>query len=74
MDLVVRDPEGNVIDPDSTGAIQLYRRVSGHLPSQGLSKNLGVQCFWNELYFFLVFFCITIHIMLHYYSTLLTAP
>lgn len=26
LDLVVRDPEGNVIDPDSTGAIQLYRR------------------------------------------------
>ena len=56
LDLVVRDPEGNVIDPDSTGAIQLYRRVSGHLPSQGLSKNLGVQCFWNEFYFFLVIF------------------
>lgn len=56
LDLVVRDPEGNVIDPDSTGAIQLYRRVSEHLPSQGLGKNLGVQCFWNELYFFLVIF------------------
>ena len=27
LDLVVRDPEGNIINPDSTGAIQLYRRV-----------------------------------------------
>ncbi|KAJ7356302.1 Dedicator of cytokinesis protein 2 [Desmophyllum pertusum] len=26
LDLVVRDPEGNIINPDSTGAIQLYRR------------------------------------------------
>lgn len=27
LDLVVRDPEANIIDPDSTGVIELYRRV-----------------------------------------------
>ncbi|XP_073238831.1 dedicator of cytokinesis protein 1-like [Porites lutea] len=26
LDLVVRDPEANIIDPDSTGVIELYRR------------------------------------------------
>lgn len=26
LDLVVRDPESNIIDPDSTGVIELYRR------------------------------------------------
>ena len=27
LDLVVRDPEASIIDPDSTGVIELYRRV-----------------------------------------------
>ena len=36
---MVRDPEGNIIDPDSTGAIQLYRRVS--LLASYSAKNLS---------------------------------
>jgi hypothetical protein len=27
LDLVVRDDDGNIIDADSTGVIELYRRV-----------------------------------------------
>lgn len=36
LDLVVRDPEGNIINPDSTGAIQLYRR---HVSTSNRIKN-----------------------------------
>ncbi|EDO28652.1 predicted protein, partial [Nematostella vectensis] len=33
LDLVVRNDDGNILDPDSTGVIELYRRVSvGHKP------------------------------------------
>nr|XP_058959333.1 dedicator of cytokinesis protein 1-like [Pocillopora verrucosa] len=42
LDLVVRDPEGNIIDPDSTGAIQLYRRhisTSNRLKSSSIAES-----------------------------------
>ena len=31
LDLVVRDADGNILDPDETGVIELFRRVSAHL-------------------------------------------
>ncbi|XP_031549558.1 dedicator of cytokinesis protein 1-like [Actinia tenebrosa] len=40
LDLVVRDDDGNVIDPDSTGVIELYRR---HLStSEKITQSVGL--------------------------------